>query len=117
LNAVALSYLSDKNFPVINIFNDYAKEHNIDISIKIDIYTPLNSTTNTEDFGSEIEYLLKKKKNKYDIILYDTIYSPRYAPYFIDLKDYIPKEHIDLYSSTFANQTCTYQGKWFGLVS
>jgi len=102
---------------MIKNFNDYAKNNNIDITINIEIYSPSNSTVNADSFGSEIEYILKKKKNKYDIILYDIMYSPRYAPYFVDLSDYIPKEHIDLYSSTVANQTCTYKGKWVGLVS
>ena len=113
---MALSYYEENDLPIVKQFNKYAEENNIDIRIKIDIYSPTNSSLYVNDFGSEIEYLVRRKSKKYDIFFYDTMYSPRYAPYFLDLSKYLPENHIAMYSSTIANQTCTYKGKWVGLV-
>ncbi|ORX60797.1 periplasmic binding protein-like II [Piromyces finnis] len=117
LRAIALTYSEkEKNFlPITNQFNEYAKENNIDIRIDVQLYSPTNSSLNVNDYGTEIEVLMKKKSEKYDLIFYDTMYSPRYAPYFLDLSKHMPKEHIDMYKNTIANKTCTYQGKWVGL--
>eukprot|EP00833_Pecoramyces_ruminatium_P005518 jgi/Orpsp1_1/1179550/evm.model.c7180000069828.1 len=43
------------------------------------------------------------------------MYSPRYSYYLINLKDWLPKEHLELYSSGIASQTCVYKNKWVGL--
>jgi len=101
----------------IESFNVYAKKNGMDIELHSHTLTPSNSSVLTEDFGSSMEYLLKKKSQKYDLYLYDTMYSRRYYPYFIDLKTYLPKEHMELYNTEISRQTCTYKGKWVGLVS
>jgi len=117
LKAIALSYYEAEEFSIVKQFNNFAKENGIDIRVKVDICSQTNSSLFVDDYGSEIEFLMKRKSNKYDIIFYDVMYSPRYAPYFLDLSQYLPKDHMALYSSTVANQTCTYEGKWVGLVS
>ncbi|ORY37872.1 hypothetical protein LY90DRAFT_52773 [Neocallimastix californiae] len=43
------------------------------------------------------------------------MYSPRYSSYFIDLMDWLPEDHMAMYSSGIASQSCTYKGKWVGL--
>ncbi|KAL6625332.1 periplasmic binding protein-like II [Neocallimastix californiae] len=43
------------------------------------------------------------------------MYSPRYAPYFIDLGDWLPAEHMSHFSSGIATQSCKYKDKWVGL--
>ncbi|ORX80266.1 hypothetical protein BCR32DRAFT_268953 [Anaeromyces robustus] len=101
--------------PLIKKFNEYAKENSIDTEIDIELHSPSNSSLYVDDYGSFIEHLLKKKSTKYDIIFYDVIYTPRYSSYFIDLKDYLPKEHIDNYASGIAYDTCVHNGKWVGL--
>jgi len=45
------------------------------------------------------------------------MYSTRYSPYFVDLRKWLPQNHIDLYSSGLASQTCKYNDKWVGLVT
>ena len=98
-------------------WNDYAKNNGIDIELEYTFYTLSNSSLLVGDFGTSLEYLLKKESKKYDIFFYDTMYSRRYYPYFIDLKDYLPEEHMALYNTEVPTQICTYNGKWVGLVS
>jgi len=44
------------------------------------------------------------------------MYSQRYSQYLINLEDYLSKDHIALYSSGIASETCRYNKKWVGLV-
>lgn len=98
-------------------FNDYAKEHNLDATIKTTTYTIANCSSEVDDYGSILEHLLKKKSQKYDLIVFDNMYSPRYAPYLEDLSEWLPKDHMDMYTSGIANKTCTAGGKFVALVS
>eukprot|EP00833_Pecoramyces_ruminatium_P012701 jgi/Orpsp1_1/1186733/evm.model.d7180000052910.1 len=43
------------------------------------------------------------------------MYTPRFSPHLVDLKELLPESHISLYSSGIALETCTYEGKWVGL--
>jgi len=43
------------------------------------------------------------------------MYSQRYSQYLINLEDYLSKDHIALYSSGIASETCRYNKKWVGL--
>jgi len=70
-----------------------------------------------DDYGSSVEYLLNKGSTKYDIIFYDTMYTPQYSSHLLDLSKYLPKEHISLYSNGVANLTCAFNGKWLAFVS
>ncbi|ORX64397.1 periplasmic binding protein-like II [Anaeromyces robustus] len=106
IKAVSLLYTGDEEFFSVleNDFNKYSEENNLE-----------NSTLFASDYSGTIQYLLNKKSTKYDVIFYDVMYSPRFASYFIDLKDYLPKDHIDIYSKGIAPNICTYNGKWVGL--
>eukprot|EP00833_Pecoramyces_ruminatium_P014807 jgi/Orpsp1_1/1188839/evm.model.d7180000067636.1 len=116
LKAVALTYGGDSQYPlVVKEFNDYAKRNSLDIELKIIIYTPENSSIFVNDFGTTIEFLLTKKPGKYDIFFYDNMYSPRYSSHFVDLKDLLPEEHFDLYSTSWVSEVCKYKDKWVGL--
>ncbi|ORY31687.1 hypothetical protein LY90DRAFT_76374 [Neocallimastix californiae] len=63
-----------------------------------------------------IESLLKKS-SKYDLYFYDNAYTQTYGPYLLDLKQYLPKEHIDIYNSELLSQSCEYENKLVGLVN
>jgi len=116
INSVGLVYEDNESYtPMAKIWNDYAKENGIDIELLVTTYSVANSSLNVDNFGMSMEYLLKKETKKYDIFFYDTMYSRRYSPYFLDLKEYLPKEHMKLYSNGIAPQICTYDGKWVGL--
>ncbi|ORX79715.1 periplasmic binding protein-like II [Anaeromyces robustus] len=114
LNSVALTYGGDSQYPLyVEEFNKYAKNNNIDIELKVIIYTPENSSVT--DFGTTIEYLLKRESTKYDIIFYDNVYNAKYSPYFVNLKDFLPKQHIEMYSSGYIPEICKFKDKWVGL--
>ena len=118
LNAVAFSFQNSVPYftIVINKFNEYTKQNNIDIHVTLNLYSTDNSTKYVNDYGSTIEFILSRGSTKYDIIFYDNMYSPRYSSYFIDLMDWLPEDHMAMYSSGIASQSCTYKGKWVGLV-
>jgi len=103
---------------VINDFNSrYAKEHNLDIDLQLHLFTEANSTVGEDFYSSTISTLLNKKTSKYDVFIYDPLFTRRYYPYFVDLKEYLPEELMALYSSTEeARQSGFYNGKWVGLV-
>jgi len=119
LNAVSYVYDLEENVYtyLTDKFNQYAKKNNLDVELIMTTYTIDNCTILVEDYGSILEHLLKKQSTKYDIIMYDNMYSPRFSPYFEDLRDWLPKEHIEMYASGVASQTCTFGEKWVGLVS
>ena len=119
LNAVAFAFseIAEIYTPLTEQFNAYAKKINLDIHLNINLQSPSNSVINVDNYASLIEQLEVKQSPKYDLIFYDTMYSRKFSPYFIDLKKYLPEQHLNLYASGIANQTCIYNGKWVGLVS
>ena len=85
--------------------------------MKVELLTPTNSTNHANDYGSVVESFLKnKKKNNYDIIFYDNIYTTKFGSYLLNLKDYLNETHIKFYDSRVINQTCTYKDRLVGLV-
>ncbi|ORX44206.1 periplasmic binding protein-like II [Piromyces finnis] len=112
LNAIA-NYMDGENQAftlLINDFNNYAIKNNLDIKINFNLFTMENSTSIT-DFESTLESLLKKKTNKYDIYIYDGLYTERYGPYLYDLNSTLPKNHINMYDSDFIMENCIYKDK------
>jgi len=87
---------------IINDFNNYAKENNLDIYIDRTSLTKLNSSIHVDDFAAFIEAGLQKKATTYDIILIDNIYANRFADYASDLNKYLSKDIIDKYSTGVA---------------
>jgi len=69
-----------------------------------------------EAYGSQVEQILKKKNNKYDMFYYDNGYTQKYGPYLLDLKKYLPKEHIDIYDPKILEMACKYDEALVGLV-
>ncbi|ORX51135.1 hypothetical protein BCR36DRAFT_370082 [Piromyces finnis] len=116
INAIAFTYNTDFEYiDLIKKFNSQAEEKGLDVEVKLNLLTMANATLQINDYGTTIETMLKKKNGKYDIIFYDNVYPVRYGPYLVDLRTVLPKEHIDMYSSGIASETCTYNDKWVGL--
>jgi len=85
--------------------------------LNLQLFNGQNTSLNEEFYSSTIGSIVTNKKTKYDVIIYDPLFTRRYSPYFIDLKRYLPKEHMELYtSSDEAIQSGYYNGKWIGLV-
>ena len=67
-------------------------------------------------FDSTIHNYLKKKSPKYDIIIYDPLFTRRFSHYFVDLNDWIPEEHLNQYFGDSA-KLGKYKNQWVGLVN
>jgi len=118
INAVAMSLngIGELFGPIIEDFNRYSQKNNLKIHVNLDLYTEKNSTFVVSDYESLIDTLIKKKNNKYELYFYDNIYSSKFGRYLLNLEDFLPKEHIDMYKPGIASQSCVYKKKWVGLV-
>ncbi|OUM60635.1 hypothetical protein PIROE2DRAFT_13540, partial [Piromyces sp. E2] len=116
LNAVAYSDNEHNEIysSIINDFNEYSEENNLNITININVHTNADYT-NFESFANSVESLLLKKTNKYDIYYYDNAYTVKYGPHLLDLKKHLPKEHIEMYNADVLEKTCVYENKLVGL--
>ncbi|KAG4107687.1 hypothetical protein H8356DRAFT_1023974 [Neocallimastix lanati (nom. inval.)] len=62
-----------------------------------------------------MEYYFNRESSLYDLYFYDNIYTIRYSSKMLDLKQYLTKEHIDLYSAVVNSESYTYNGRLIGL--
>ncbi|ORX46944.1 periplasmic binding protein-like II [Piromyces finnis] len=116
VNAIAFTYNNEFEYiDSIRKFNILSEEKGLNVEVKLNLLTMANATQLINDYGTTVETMLKKKEGKFDIIFYDNIYPVRYGPYLVDLRTVLPKEHIDMYSSGIASETCVYGDKWVGL--
>jgi len=91
-------------------FYEYAAKKNLTIELQI----------SDEDSNDSCELLLKKnymkKKSPFDIYIYDFKNTDILGPYLLDLKNSLPKEHIEMYDSRIIKETCIYEEELVGLV-
>jgi len=93
-------------------FNEYSKNKGLNIEVKIDI---TQQSDTYEAYGSQVEQLLKRRNNKYDFFYFDNAYTQKYGRYLLDLREHLPKEHIDIYDPKILKFACEYDGKLVGL--
>jgi len=121
LNFVINSYsvLDDAFQLIIEEFNNYANETNLDIQLKMTYFTDENDgDIGYNDYDKTLK-LLEKKKNKYDIFAYDPLYLKIFSNYLLDLKKYPDntiKEYLDLYSTKDNIDLTEYNGHRVGFV-
>jgi len=101
---------------LVNEFNKYSKENKLDIELDMILFSDQNITYELQEYGSTIDSLLLRKSKKHDIYCFDPLYTIKYSPNLLDLGNELPKEHIDLYSSSDAKKVGVYNNKWVGLV-
>jgi len=97
-------------------FNAYTKSKNLDVTVNVELLVFDKPTDSYTNFKSLIVSLFKKSNNMYDIFYYDSLYSFIFGPYLLNLKDYLPKEFIEMYDAKIINETCTHQNSLVGLV-
>jgi len=97
-------------------FNNYAIREGLDIQLKFFLFSIENTTNQWDSFDSAIHTLLQQKKQKYDIFIYDPLYTRRYSPHLVNLKEYLSKDHLDMYLGD-SEKLGVYKNKWVGLVS
>ncbi|ORX83231.1 periplasmic binding protein-like II [Anaeromyces robustus] len=116
LNAVAYAdgKFNEIYLSMVNDFNEYSEKNNLNITVKINVHSTAD-LKNFESFAFSVESLLIKKSNKYDIYYYDNSYTQKYGPYLLDLKEYLPEEHIKMYNQEIVEKSCIYKDKLVGL--
>jgi len=97
-------------------FNKYSKNEGLDIHLDFILFSIENSTRDWDSFDSAMHLLLQQKKTKYDMLIYDPLYTRRFYPYLVNLRDVIPKEHLDMYNGD-AKKIGVYKNSWVGLVN
>jgi len=100
---------------LIKNFNEYSKNNGLDITIKLNLFSPSNSTTNTYDFYTLMDSFLLRKSNKYDLYFYNSIYTWSFEHHFLNLKELLPKDHVDMYTD-IDSEMFSYNNKLVGLV-
>jgi len=113
LNAIVDPNLTDQCNFLINMFNIYATENNIDITIRLTVMSPENTAN---DYATAMELLLNKKSLKYDLYFYDSVYSAKFGKHFTNLYEYLPREHINMYNSNIISNSCIYNSHLIGLI-
>jgi len=98
-------------------FNEYARKNNIDITLKITVFTSANSTVYTDGGKITIESLLENKSDKYDIYFYFYSNVHGYGEHLLDLTGYISPETIELYDSNIFRRTCIINNRLVGFVN
>jgi len=101
------SDIFDKDFMEKN-FGIYASNHNLNISISLDVLKYEKPTDSYSFFKSLVESMLKKSNNPYDIYVYNSRYTDIYGPYLLNLSLNLPKEHIKMYDSDILRDECIY---------
>ncbi|ORX77361.1 periplasmic binding protein-like II [Anaeromyces robustus] len=101
--------------PMVDEFNVYAKENNLNITLNLVLFSKANATSDVKDYETMLESLFFKKSKKYDLIFYDNVYSIRFGPYLLNLNDYIPKDHINMYTEGIASKSCVYKNSLVAL--
>jgi len=101
---------------LIDNFNEYSTKNDLNIHIELNILTPNNSTTEVTGYGSTIEALLNRKSEKHDLFFYDNIYSAKFGNHFLNLDDFLPKEHVDDYNYDIISKSCTNKNSLISLV-
>jgi len=114
LNAIAFAInLTDDHYTVlIDEFNNYAIENDINIRISLNLF---EYSDKYDTFGTLVEALLMKKTKKYDLFFYDSSYTQKYGKHLLDLNKYLPKEHIEMYNKKIISESCMYKDKLIGI--
>jgi len=118
INIISIGFYKNNDYQVnvVKKFNKYSKENNLEIDLKLNIFTEDNYTGSYFSYGDVIESVLKKSKTKYDIYTYDNAFVLKFGSYFLDLKEYLSEDLIKLYNKKIISYTCIYKNKLIALV-
>jgi len=118
LNALGTSFSSNSEFysSLLNEFNKYSKENNLNIEINLITLSDTNSSISVADNIALINQLYEKKNIKYDIIFYYNLDLQNFDKYFVNLYEYIDEDIIKMYDPQILSQSCIKNNKLVGLV-
>jgi len=97
-------------------FNKYAADNNLDIRLNLNLFSFENSTSEWDSYDSAMYMLLKKKSIKYDILIYDPLFTRRMSSHFVDLKSVLSQQHLNQYKGD-SEKLGKYEDQWVGIVN
>jgi len=117
LNALGKSFVDNTDFfnSLLDKFNRYSKEQNLNIEINLIKLSNTNASLSVADDIALINQLYVKKTIKYDLIFYYNLDLQNFDKYFLDLRNYINKDLINMYDLQILSQTCFKNNKLVGL--
>jgi len=108
---------NDNNFlEIVNRYNKYNAERNIDINFKVIPLNENNQTMKIEEYTNAIASLCSKKSTKYDIYLYYDYDIQKIASHLVNIKSYVDDNYINKFPPELINNTKTPDGKIIGIV-
>ncbi|OUM62420.1 hypothetical protein PIROE2DRAFT_11270, partial [Piromyces sp. E2] len=106
--------LGDLFTEITEEFNKYSLDNNLDIQLKLNLFSNKNITYVIGSYTSYLEIALGKKTEQYDIYVYDSFDNRNIVHYLVDLKDILGKES-QIYLSKDMYKLSTYFNQWPGL--
>eukprot|EP00833_Pecoramyces_ruminatium_P006823 jgi/Orpsp1_1/1180855/evm.model.c7180000074881.1 len=95
----------------VDDFNEYSKKNSLNITLKINLITPLSGTY---DYNSLLETLFNKNSLKYDIIFSSARIAAKFADKFEDLNKYSSTDYSNQFHREVYN-SCLNEGRLIGL--
>jgi len=89
-------------------FNEHAINNNLNVNMTLEIIKYEKPTDSYSYFKTLVETFLKKSNSPFDIYIYESIYTNIYGSYLLNLNDYLPKEHIEMYNSKLVKEEFIY---------
>ncbi|KAL6600107.1 periplasmic binding protein-like II [Neocallimastix sp. 'constans'] len=96
----------------ISEFNKYSNTNNLNITLNLEVFTKENSTVVVSEYETVLESLLKRKTTQYDLFFYDNIFTFKYGPHLLPLKEWLPEDHFKIYEGAQILKTCYYNDSW-----
>jgi len=122
IKAFTLSILSffyngnDNNFrEIVNRYNQYNADRNIDIDIKVVPLNENNQTMTIEEYTNTVASLCSKKSTKYDIYIYYDYDIKTITSHLVDFRNYVDDDYINKFPPELIANTKTPDGKIVGI--
>ncbi|ORX61247.1 periplasmic binding protein-like II [Piromyces finnis] len=100
---------------MVDKFNNYASENNLDIDLNLVYFGKTNSSETFEFYESFIESHFKKEFDKYELIFLNDLTIGTFGEHLLDLSDFVSKDLRKLYSGKSYYEHCFYKDKWISL--
>jgi len=103
---------------MVDMFNKYSKENNLDIDVDLIFFGRTNLSSSITEYENTLESIFSKKNDKYDLIIMYELNVKEFGDHLLELDDYIPEEYKNYYSKGKSYKTCfNDDGKWISLVN
>ena len=118
ITSIAYTYYLDNQIytPLVDEFNKYSKQNNLDINLTLKSMTTENFSLSIENSQMMFDNLVRRKKSQYDIYIYDAAWTPKYCSHFIDLSKELSKSHIKYFNDSILKELNQCGDKIAGLV-